>query len=225
MKSFSVKISNIEPVTHDVKRFVVEKPAGFKFVPGQATEVSINLPEWREKKRPFTFTSLNSEEVLEFVIKAYPSHEGVTQKLHTLEPGAEILIGEPWGTINYSGKGVFLAGGAGVTPFIAIFRDLHKKGQLEGNKLIFSNKTDKDVILEKELREYFGDAATFVLTDQENVDASKYEKAYIDKEYLSSKISDFSQKFYVCGPPGFVKAMRGSLTDLGASSDEVVFEK
>jgi hypothetical protein len=36
------KIISVESVTHDVKRFTIQKPEGFKFIPGQATEVSIN---------------------------------------------------------------------------------------------------------------------------------------------------------------------------------------
>lgn len=41
----TVKILMTEFVTHDVKRLIVERPAGYDFTPGQATEVSINLPE------------------------------------------------------------------------------------------------------------------------------------------------------------------------------------
>lgn len=54
----TVKIIAIEPVTHDVDRYVLEKPEGFSFTPGQATEVCIDTPQWREKKRSFTFTCL-----------------------------------------------------------------------------------------------------------------------------------------------------------------------
>jgi hypothetical protein len=54
-----VKILKTEYVTHNVKRFTLSKPDAYKFKPGQATDIVINLPEWKEKRRPFTFTSLN----------------------------------------------------------------------------------------------------------------------------------------------------------------------
>jgi ferredoxin-NADP reductase len=222
---YLVKILMTEFVTHDVKRFVLEKPDDYKYTPGQATEVSINKNGWENKKRPFTFTSLNKEPVLEFTIKGYPSHNGVTEQLHKLEPGDELLLRKPWGTINYKGRGTFIAGGAGITPFIAIFRSLREVDGLKGNSLIFSNKTAKDVILEKELREYFGNNGTFILTDTPDLSCPDYEKAYIDKEYLASKINDFSQSFYVCGPPKFVKDIKVYLKELGASPDSLVFEK
>ena len=59
-------------VTHDVTRYIVEKPPGYQFTPGQATKVAIDTDEWRNKKRSFTFTSLNEDLVLEFTIKSYP---------------------------------------------------------------------------------------------------------------------------------------------------------
>lgn len=39
-----VKILNVEPVARNVKRFILEKPVGYSFVAGQATDISINQP-------------------------------------------------------------------------------------------------------------------------------------------------------------------------------------
>jgi len=69
MEEHIVKILSVEPVTHDVRRFKVEKPSGYKFIPGQATEVAVNKTEWKKERRPFTFTSLNEWDHLEFTIK------------------------------------------------------------------------------------------------------------------------------------------------------------
>lgn len=150
------KILMTEFVTHDVKKFIVEKPKNYKFTPGQATYISINKTGWKDKKRPFTFVSLNTDLVLEFIIKSYPEHNGVTKELHTLNSGEELFVGEPWGQMKYKNPGVFIAGGAGVAPFIAILRQLRKDGKLSGHSLIFSNKTSKDIILESELKEMLG---------------------------------------------------------------------
>jgi ferredoxin-NADP reductase len=100
-----VKILEIKQVTHDVKCFRLEKPAGYVFLPGHATDVSINKPGMEEETRPFTFTSLNQETYLEFTIKRYEDHHGVTDKLHQLHPGDELIIRESWGAIEYKGPG------------------------------------------------------------------------------------------------------------------------
>lgn len=211
-----------EFVTHNVKRFILEKPKDFKYIPGQATEIRINLPKWKSENRPFTFTSLNDDLVLEFTIKCYPEHNGVTKKLHELLPGSELIIENPFGTINYKGTGTFIAGGAGITPFIAILRQLKKENKIGENKLIFSNKEKKDIILEQELTSMFPkDDLILTLTEQKNQD---YKYGLISKEFLKENIKDFNQHFYICGPPGFVKGIKEALISLGAKKEILVIE-
>jgi ferredoxin-NADP reductase len=216
-----IRIINVDPVTHDVKRFECEKPAGYRFTPGQATEVAINREGWREEKRPFTFTSLNESPHLEFVIKIYKDHQGVTNELDTLKPGDELIVGDVWGAIEYKGPGYFIAGGAGVTPFIAILRDLKKQNRLAGNKLLFSNKTEKDIILQNQFTAMLNDNALYAITDEVS---PRYHNGYINEDFLRSNVDDFSKHFYLCGPSKMVEAMQDLLQKLGASPDAVVFE-
>ena len=216
-----VELLMSEFVTHDVKRFVVSKPEGFSFTPGQGVELAIDQPDWKDEGRPFTPTNFADDPVLEFVIKKYPDHEGVTRELHRLSPGTELLLSDPFGTIEYKGPGVFLAGGAGITPFIAILREQARASDDE-NKLIFSNKTPADIICEKELRHYLGERCILTCTDEKE---PGYEHGLIDKAFLAERIDDFSQPFYVCGPPDFMDAVNGALEDLGADPDSLIFEQ
>lgn len=209
-------------VTHDVKRFIVSKPEGFSFDPGQGVELAIDRPGLSGEGRPFTPTGQAADRVLEFTIKAYPDHAGVTQALHQLEPGAELLMSEPFGTISYQGPGVFIAGGAGVTPFLAILRSLARTGDLGGQTLIFSNKTPQDVICEKELRHLLGERCILTCT---GAAAPGYAHRRVDRAFLEESIRDFKQRFYVCGPPPFMDAVNDALTQLGASPESLVFER
>jgi ferredoxin-NADP reductase len=218
----TVRILKVEPVTHDVRRFRVEKPEGFRFEPGQATLVSINKPEWQQEKRPFTFTSLNDWPELEFTIKIYSDHDGVTNQLGSLKAGDELIVRKPWGTIQYQGPGYFIAGGAGVTPFIAILRQLQKDGQLAGNTLLFSNKTNRDIILREEFEAMAGLACVFTVTDERD---PTLENRLIDRAFLEEKIGDFSRHFYVCGPPQMVDDLKVHIAALGGRADAIVFEQ
>jgi cytochrome-b5 reductase len=102
-----------EFVTHDVKRFILTKPRNFDYEPGQGVKFVINEPRWRgEESRPFTPTSLRDDKILEFTIKRYADHKGVTDRMHTLEVGAKLMISEAFGTITYKGPGIFIAAGA-----------------------------------------------------------------------------------------------------------------
>ena len=221
MEEHVVKIISLEPVTHNVKHFRVEKPQGYKFVPGQATEVAINKSGWKEERRPFTFTSLNEWAHLEFTIKIYSDHDGVTNQLGQLKVGDELLLHDVWGAIQYRGEGTFIAGGAGVTPFIAIFRQLQKDKRLGNNKLIFSNRTHKDIILKDEFTAMLGDNFINTLTGEE---VPGYDHHKIDEEFLKQKISSFTQQFYICGPDAMIADVRTNLQKLGASDNLITIE-
>jgi ferredoxin-NADP reductase len=217
-----VKILSIKQITHDVKCFRFEKPEGYHFNPGQATDASINQKGLEEELRPFTFTALNDEPYLEFTIKRYRDHQGITDKLHQLNPGDEIIIHDVWGAIEYKGAGYFIAGGAGITPFIAILRQLHKENKTAGNTLFFSNKAEADIIYNEELKTMLGENAVFILT---NESSSKYMNTRIDKKFIEKNITDFKKHFYVCGPDEMVKDITKNLQEAGAKADTVVFEK
>lgn len=219
---YTVTINEIQQITHDVKQFRVDKPEGYEFVPGQATELSINKEGWEEEKRPFTFTCLTDKPYLEFVIKIYEDHDGVTKEIGKLEEGDEFIIRDFWGTIQYEGPGTFIAGGAGITPFIAILRDLSDRGEIVGNRLLFSNKTEKDIILKDEFESTLGDDFINVITREETDD---YFNDRIDNDFLKKQIDDFDQHFYVCGPMPFVMDISNALSDLGADMDSIVLEE
>jgi ferredoxin-NADP reductase len=202
-----VKILSVTPVTHDVRAYRLAKPDGYSFGPGQATDVSINKEGWKDEKRPFTFTGLNEWPYLEFTIKSYGDHDGVTNQLGKLQAGDELIIRDVWGAISYTGEGYFIAGGAGITPFLAILRQLHKEGKIKGNQLFFSNKTAGDIILREELDRMLGPNAHYILTrESSGAGAGRH----IDKDFLSSEIADLSKPFYICGPDKMVSADRGA---------------
>lgn len=209
-------------VTYNVKQFRIEKPAGYSFIPGQATEVSVNTPEFRDEKRPFTFTCLNTDPYLEFTIKIYPEHKGVTNELGKLEPGSELIIRDVWGTIGYRGEGVFIAGGAGITPFIAIFRDLHVQNKLTGNKLIFANRKKKDIILEIELAAMLGSEFISILSDEKY---ENYPYGNITKEFLKTNIPSQNKNYYLCGPQPMMDSLLLILSELGVREESIIMEK
>lgn len=222
VNGIAVKILDTKWVTHNVRRFQVQKPDGYHFTPGQATEVSLDIPGWEKERRPFTFTSLNDWDFLEFTIKIYPDHKGVTNQLGQLKEGDSIVIHDVWGTIHYNGPGTFIAGGAGITPYIAIFRQLEKEGKIDGNKLIFSNRTAKDIILKEEFEKMLGANFINTLTDEES---GVYEHAKIDEAYLREKINDPSSWFYICGPDPMVEALTKDLEKIGVERNHIIIEE
>lgn len=217
-----VEILHTGFVTHDVRQFIVTRPEGLEHEPGQGVEIAIPREGWENEGRPFTPTSPPGEPVLELTIKRYPGHDGVTDRLHRLRAGAELTMSDPFGTITYRGPGTFIAGGAGVTPFLAILHRLADDGELGESDLHFSNKTPADVICDKELRHLLGDRCHLTCTHESG---PGYDDRRIDRAYLDEAVGDFDRRFYLCGPPSFVDDVRSALLDLGASGDAIVLEE
>lgn len=221
IKPSTVKVKKVEHLTHDVLRVVAEKPAGIIYKPGQAVDVSINKDGWSEEVRPFTFVSLNGDNQIEFNIKTYPDHHGVTEQLLSLKTGDELLIGEVFGDITYKGDGIFIAGGAGITPFIAILKMLEKDGKLGKNKLIFANKTREDIILKEEFDRMLGKNFINILSAEE---IEGYEHGYVNPELIKKYSEENLKYFYLCGPDPMMDAVVKQLEGLGVKPEFIVRE-
>ena len=217
----TLTIKSIEKLTHDVLQIRTNKPSDLTFKPGQATEIAIKEEGWEKEGRPFTFTSLPEEKDLEFVIKTYTDHDGVTNKLLDLREGDKLLQTDVFGSIHFKGEGTFIAGGAGLTPLISIIRDRENKGESVNNQLFFANKTQEDIILKDELEDRLGDNFVNVLSQEKTDD---YSYGRIDQSFLKEHITNLDQKFYICGPDKMTESVANDLMSIGVEKDNIVAE-
>lgn len=151
----------------------------------------------------------------------YTLHKGVTNELLHSKGGDELILHEVFGTIAYIGEGVFIAGGAGVTPFISIFRFLRQKNVIGSNKLIFANKEKADVILEQEFRSLLGKNFINILSNEK---ADGYAYGYITENFLKPNIPDLKKKIYLCGPEPMMEAVEKCLSNLGVETRSIIKE-
>jgi ferredoxin-NADP reductase len=217
-----VKIISVKPINHDVLQFKVERPDDYAFQPGQATEVSIDKPGWKEEKRPFTFTNLPQDNWLEFIIKTYPEHHGVTGELLSLKNGDWLILHDVFGTIKYKGKGTFIAGGAGVTPFISILKQQWEQHKIDSNQLIFANKSRKDIFLKQEFEKMLGKSFINILSEE---NAEGYAHGLISKEFLAKHLPHGEGYVYICGPEPMLEMLENQLTEIGVNKDKIIKEE
>ena len=230
----TVGVLGKEPLNYNVSSFRVERPKDFDFEPGQACRIAVDRDGWRDEFRPMTMCSLPDEDHLEFVIKHYRDHDGVTKMMQSVQCGEQFRLQPPGGYITYQGPGVFIAGGAGLTPFLAILRDLARKGKLDGHRLWFSNSRTQDLFLKKELDSLLQWKATYLLTDEEgddpdpndNIPYRRIDADFVneqfrtDPELADGKAED--QWFYLCGPPSFSEEISEHLANAGADPEKIV---
>jgi ferredoxin-NADP reductase len=221
MQQHIVKIKSMDYVTHDVLKIVTEKPKHFNFIPGQAAHISINKTSWKNEKRSFTFTCIPENDYLEFTIKTYPLKKGVTNELLNLKKDDELILHDVFGAIAYKGEGIFIAGGAGVTPFISIFRYLQSKNAVGNNKLIFANKTKDDIILEEEFKRLLGDNFINILSDEK---VEGYANGQITEDFIKANKTGTDNMFYVCGPPPMMEAIVKELESLHINEKLIIKE-
>lgn len=222
MKQVKLKVNSVEKATHDVLRIRTDKPENFFYDPGQAVDIAINKQGWESEWRSFTFTSLPTDNFLEFTIKTYPQHKGVSNELLKLKAGDTLLAGEPFGTIGYKGEGLFIAGGAGVTPFIAILRFLNSKNEIARNKLIFANKTSADIINKAEFEQMLGKNFINILSDEKT---EIYANGLINKEFIKQYLNVDDEYIYVCGPDPMIDVVVDYLHELGVEDEFIVREE
>ncbi|MFD0858418.1 FAD-binding oxidoreductase [Roseovarius aquimarinus] len=217
--SFELTLRETQKATHDTYHLIFERPDGFEFEPGQAIEMTLMKEGWTDEGRPFTPISLPGEETLEFLIKSYPSHDGVTEQIATLEPGDKVRIDGPFGDISDRGPGVFIAGGAGITPMIAILRKrLRDKGDLSDSTLVFSNKSEEDIIWRDKLSAMPGLTVAYVVSEGKGETVPERE---LDRDYLRQFVEP-GALCYLCGPPPMMDAVQKELEALGVGRDDLV---
>ena len=218
---YRMTLKHIESVTHDTHHLVFDRPEGFEYSAGQGVELRLLKDGWEDEGRPFTPVTLPHEPTLEFVIKSYPDHHGVTEQISVMKAGDEVEIKGPFGAISDQGPGVFIAGGAGITPMIAVLRKrLHDHGTLEGSTLVFANKTEADIIWREKFEAMKGLRTVFVVDEP----GASVPQQRLDRDYLRQHVGPDS-RCYLCGPPPMMAAVREALHDLGVKDDHIVEEK
>ena len=55
--------------------------------------------------------------------------------------------------------------------------------------------------------------------------SNQFEHRRVDSQYLSEKIKDFSQYFYICGPDPMIESIKNILLKMGVKEDKIVTEE
>lgn len=119
-------------------------------------------------------------------------------------------------------RGTFIAGGAGITPFISIFRQLRSKDEIGNSRLIFANKTKANIINEKEFSEMLGNSFINILSDEKT---TEYAYGYVTEDFLKNSGIDLNKHFYVCGPQPMMDAIEKQLLHLHINQKLIVKEE
>jgi propane monooxygenase reductase subunit len=229
-----VEVVSNDHVTHDMRHLVVRlvEPETLKFFPGQYLDFAV---PGTEETRSFSMANTSSREGgrLEFVIKVYP--DGLFSKfLDTgLSVGDRLDVTGPFGVFTLRDAPdadlVFVGGGAGMAPILALLRSMAERGIRRKTTFYYGARRRKDLCFEEELRALEEKLADFryvpALSEPADDEEWDGEVGLIIEVLRRCETGLAGADAYVCGPPPMVEAALELLPALGVADKRVFYDK
>jgi len=213
-----------EQVAEGTFAFYFDKPAGFSHQAGQ--NALLTLPDGSEG-HTFTIASAPHERELMFATRM---RDSVYKRALAAAPlGSKFRLDGPAGVMvlheDEKRPAVFLAGGIGITPFLAMARDAEARLLPHRLLLIYSNRRPQDAAFLAELKHMQNRNFRMVATMTDAADW-KGEKRLISRELVTEHVRDLREPvYYFAGPPGMTMAVQGMLGEMGVKEDDMRSEE
>ena len=155
-----------------------------------------------------------------------------SKRLDNAKIGDEYSIRMAMGRFTFEGefeKAAFLSGGIGITPIRSILKYATDMRLSSNLILLYSSQTPEYLIffddLEAMKKANKNLKTVYTLTDYDK-DMPNCRKGRIGEEMIREEVPDYAdRKFFTCGPPAMVEAMRSLLTDrLSVSKGDIITE-
>ncbi|HEX8077866.1 MAG TPA: benzoate 1,2-dioxygenase electron transfer component BenC [Chthoniobacterales bacterium] len=210
--SFSMKLEAEPPLT---------------FLPGQY--VNIVIPDKDGQKRSYSFSSSPHAPEVSFLLRNTPAGLLPTFMRERAKVGAPLEFTGPVGSFylrEIRRPLLFLAGGTGLAPFLAMLETMSHTGSKYPVHLIYGVTSDPDLVLVDRLEQFSHRLPNFsfacCVADEK---ASYPNKGYVTRYIEPKHMHDGDVDVYLCGPPPMVDAVRNHMSEQGMSSTNFYFEK
>jgi propane monooxygenase reductase component len=221
-----------DAVTRDMRHLVLRliEPDEIKYFPGQYMDISI--PGTRTV-RSFSMANTSSREsgLLEFIIKIYPDGQFSRFLAEKLAEGDRLDLTGPFGVFTLregDNDLVFVGGGAGLAPILALLRTLAERGIQRKATFFYGARTRADLCFEAELHALERRLPNFrylPALSEPGSDAWDGETGLIT-DVVKRHASDLTGAHaYVCGPPPMVEAALPLLGTLGVEEKRIYYDK
>jgi ferredoxin-NADP reductase len=150
------------------------------------------------------------------------------------QPGDKAVVHAPFGRFSYlfhpeEKELVFIAGGIGITPLMAMLRYMKDNREVRPVTLLYGNPNQESMVFREELGEIEkGEHPSLKVVHVLSNPLKEWdgEKGYIDREMIEKYCgSDLSKKgFYVVGPPMLIEKSIHNLQDMGVKDRQIHME-
>ena len=231
-----LRVAKVFVETPDVRTFRLVMPSDerlpFVHLPGQYLNLTVEI-DGRKVRRSYTIASSPSRDrYCELTVKR--EEKGlVSRYLHeSLREGSMLAVSAPAGKFTFTGieaeRIVLIAGGVGITPLMAVIRHLTDLGWPGAMHLIYSVKTERDLIFRSELDELqkrFANLKVTVTLTREHPTAWGGERGRISSSLLARVEPELARSLiHLCGPTEMTEPVIAMLRDLGVPADSIKVE-
>lgn len=216
----------VEELAPEIRRFTFRPEASADFLPGQYLIVHLG----ERLRRAYSMCNLPDGETLQIISKRYEGGAG-SNALAALEPGAKVTIESPFGVCtlkNKPGRTVFVAGGTGISPILALVRQAARDGVnfAAPVDVIYGARGPVDLAagdeLELAIRAIAGATYRPVV---EVPEAGWSEATGRAPDVISTlEFDPADTTFYVAGPPVMVNAVKAHLKEIGVPITKVHYD-
>ena len=228
-------VRKVERVGRDSHRveLIPAKGEVFLYAPGQFAFVTFLSEFLPVERHHWTLSSTPTQaESCTLTIKCSGDF---TARLSRLKSGDRAVIDGPYGRFTYladvwsSGRElIMIAAGIGITPMFSMLRYMAETGDSRKVTLVWSNRTEADILCREELEEIKRKLPNFIahhiLTRPKEAQGTG---GRLNEEKLKELLSGCNRESaaFVCGPPAMMKNVCRSLKGLGFSRAHIHTEK
>ena len=229
------EVRDIRVETYRVKTLLLEPAAPLGHRAGQHVDVRLTADDGYQAQRSYSISSAPEDELLSLTVERVIGGEVSPYLIDELRIGDKLQLRGPIGGhfvwMSEAREPLCLiAGGAGVTPLMAMLRHRDKAPRRSRAALIYSARALNDVIYRDELdaisRHDRSLNVVYALT-REQSEGWQGHRGRIDKQLLAATCFSPAQlpAIYVCGPSGFVESISRSLVELGFDALSIKTER
>lgn len=226
--TFATKVAAVRKLSPSSIGFALqlEPGAALSFLPGQY--VHIGIPG-TSQSRSYSFSSMPHGGRVEFLVRNIAGGLMSTWLSDHAAPGASVDITGPVGSFylrDITRPLVFLAGGTGLAPFLAMLEEIRRIGTSEPIHMVYGVTNDADLVEMDKLEAFTRDIAGLTLsTCVASPDSQHPTKGYVTHHLPDSAFHGGNVDIYLCGPPPMVDAVRNWLTAKDISPANFYYEK
>ena len=231
-----VKIKEIREETKDTKSFILipDQDKGTMslepFKAGQYISLKMFVDD-AYVTRAYSLSSSPKMALKEYQITIKRVENGLVSNLmlDEIKVGDGLTISKPMGEFGYNKirdeKNVIaIAGGSGITPFMAMARAIWDGVEDFNLTVFYSVKTEEDIIFKKEIEEFNKKSkkVKFVITLTRE-EKEGYLNGHLNKMMIEPYIKEFNTVF-MCGPKAIYKTMNEILSEFNIPKKAVHYE-